>query len=331
MLHVHNGDSSADILRRSGLPGEHLVWREALIAGPTPRGLSADAWQASRASFLADAYGLNVSDCLKRLVEQEEALRRFKDHEEVILWFEYDLFCQTLLIYLLDWFSQTSLGKTKLSLICINQFPGKPNFKGLGELNPEEMASLFESRHDVTDAELKLASQAWEAYRSPSPKAIEELLGKDTSALPFLEKALVSHLARFPSAKNGLGRIENKALELVNAGFGEFTSLFTQFGQAEPIYGLGDSQFWNDLKRISEARHPLLIMERLDVAQPLKSSGFTMSSFKLTATGEAVRSNKDDFVRLNGIDFWLGGVHLSDKGEIWRWHEEERRLTSTTG
>ena len=331
MLHIHNGDSSAAILRRSRLRGEHLVWREALIAGPTPIGLSPEEWQRSRANFLAESYGVNVKQCLKELVEQEEALKSFKDHEEVILWFEHDLFCQILLIYLLDWFSRADLGKTKLSLICINEFPGKPDFKGLGELSTEQMASLFEGRHEVSEAELQLATQAWEAYRSPEPKAIEELLEGDTSVLPFLRDALLRHLARFPSARNGLGRIENKALDLVDAGFSEFPSLFTQFGRAEPAYGLGDCQFWYDLKRISEARHPLLTIKAPGLARAGRSDGFTKSSFKLTEAGEAVRSGKQDFVSINGIDLWLGGVHLSDKGAIWRWHEEEQRITSTTG
>jgi hypothetical protein len=36
MLHVLNGESTAQTLRESGLAGEHLVWKEALVWGPTP-------------------------------------------------------------------------------------------------------------------------------------------------------------------------------------------------------------------------------------------------------------------------------------------------------
>ena len=52
MLHIHNGDCSADIARKANLPGEHLAWREALVCGPTPGGLSEDDWRRLRAQHL---------------------------------------------------------------------------------------------------------------------------------------------------------------------------------------------------------------------------------------------------------------------------------------
>ncbi len=315
MLHVHNGDSSADILRRSGLAGERLVWREALIAGPTPANASADEWRELRARHLAEDYGADFEECRKTLATQEESLERFREHEEVVLWFEHDLFCQTLLVYLLDWFARRELGATKLSLVCAGEF--------LGQLTPAQMASLFETRREVTAAELSLGAEAWRAYSSPDPRAIEELLAGDTSALPYLRDALLLHLARFPSTRNGLGRVENLALELIESGHAEFPSLFQTFGRAGAAYGLGDAQFWNDLKRLAEARRPLL--ERFGAGAD-EAREFAASAFKLTPFGEAVRSGRDDFLKSNGIDAWLGGVHLSSGRDLWRWNEQEQKL-----
>lgn len=48
MLHVRNGDSSAHLLEGSNLPGDHLVWREALVAGPTPQGLAKEEWRKEK-------------------------------------------------------------------------------------------------------------------------------------------------------------------------------------------------------------------------------------------------------------------------------------------
>src|SRR5207253_5600508 len=122
---------------------------------------------------------------------------------------------------------------------------------GLGQLNQQQLASLFPQRRAVTEAQLSLGSKAWQAYSSPNPQKIEGLLASDTSALPFLKGALIKHLQRFPSVRNGLGRIENLGLELIAAGQKEFDKLFREFGNAEPTYGFGDAQLFNEQKRLA--------------------------------------------------------------------------------
>lgn len=321
MLHIHNGDSTANILKESGFPGEHSAFREVLMEGPTPSGLSPDEWRRVRTRFLAEAYELRLENCEKDLREQEAGLRRFSEHDETILWFEHDLFCQINLIYLLDWFSKQSMGNTRLSLICIGEFPGKEDFRGLGELTGEQLASLFENRHEVTEPELSLAVRVWAAYCSADPGEIARLLGEDTSAMPFLRHALRLHLMRFPSVKNGLGRVENTALEMISGGAIEFKSLFSRFGEAEPVYGMADSQFWCALKRLGRARDPLITIGPGDNDLVLKSNRYYDASFELTETGNAVLAGERDFIDVNGVDLWLGGVRLVD-GVVWRWNEE---------
>src|SRR6266404_2185979 len=143
LLHIHNGESTANTLREFGFPGEHLAFQEVLMAGPAQHGLSQEDWHETRAKYLAEAYDLSFEECRSNLVKQEAALRRFTDHDETILWFEHDLFCQMNLIYLLDWFAQQPRGKTRLSLVCIGEFPGIEDFRGLGQLTGEQMPSLF--------------------------------------------------------------------------------------------------------------------------------------------------------------------------------------------
>src|SRR3989442_5948610 len=113
MLHIHNGDSTVGTARKADLPGEHLAWREALVCGPTPSRLSDNHFRQIRVRHLSEAYGVNMQECAKELHEQQEALASFGDHDEVVLWFEHDLFCQVHLIYLLNWFAKRELGKTK--------------------------------------------------------------------------------------------------------------------------------------------------------------------------------------------------------------------------
>src|SRR5947209_12104060 len=58
MLHVHNGDSTAETAKKTTLPGEHLAWLEALVCGPTPGHLPEQDFLKVRAAHLAESYGV---------------------------------------------------------------------------------------------------------------------------------------------------------------------------------------------------------------------------------------------------------------------------------
>ncbi|HYJ86065.1 MAG TPA: hypothetical protein VEW46_08430 [Pyrinomonadaceae bacterium] len=328
MLHIHNGDSSADTAKRTSLPGEHFAFREALIEGPAPSGLSPSEWRKIRAHHLAESYNIQ-SECERELLDQEAKLATFPEHDEVVLWFEHDLFCQVHLTYLLNWFGQQQLGQTKLSLICVGEFPGKPNFRGLGELNSDELASLFPKRQQVTAEQLKIGATAWQAYSSSNPQDIEKILVSDTQPLPFLQAALAAHLRRFPSTLNGLGAVETRALEVIQSGSQTFGDLFQSFGASEPVYGLGDSQFWSTLRRMTEARQPLLAVNNGNSDEKSDVAILPDATFEITNVGRRVLKSEADFVELNGIELWLGGVHLSGNKPTWRWDEGSGRIVAS--
>ena len=317
MLHILNGGATEAILAQTAIRGDRFSFGDVLIAGPAPA-VNGSKWRRLRAEHLAKAYDIEVEKCEGELERQQEVFESCNNHEEVVLWFEADLFCQANLLYVLDWCSHREL-RTKLSLICIGEFPGRPNFRGLGELTPEELASLFPERVEVTASQLELAARTWQAYRSEDPRELERLLQASTSALPFLDGALRLQLARFPSTRNGLNRIENTGLELVSRGATRFVELFSQFVEAEPNYGLGDAQVWNVMQRLTQGAAPLL-------TNKTEASSMFESSFEITAAGHGVLSGAADRVTLNGIDEWLGGVHLLGHENIWRWDETQKKL-----
>ena len=321
ILHIHNGDASADVAKRSSIPGEHFAWREALIDGPAPAAANEQEWRRVRAQHLSEAYGVERAECESESIVQEEKLASFVDYQEVVLWFEHDLFCQVHLVYLLNWFANRVPGKTKLSLICIGSFPGKENFRGLGELSAAELSSLFPSRQPVRREQLDLATWAWAAYGSTDPRDLETLLQSDTRSLPFLGPAIRGHLRRFPSTANGLGRIENRGLQLVDSGLHNFADLFRRFGEVEPVYGLGDTQFWLSLRRLADANQPLL---RINGNRPSPDA-----TIEITDLGKAVLRGEGDFVVLNGIEGWLGGVYLSGERNLWRWDDKSEAIVQS--
>jgi len=327
MLHILNGESTETVLSLTQISGERFSFRDALIGGPCPAGVGGAEWRSRRAKHLSCAYGVELDKCHRDLLRQEEVFASFPTHDEVVLWFESDLFCQTNMLYVLDWFAQRDLGRTKLSLVCIGEFPGRPGFRGLGELEPEQLASLFEKRNPVSGAEFELATKAWQAYRSSDPRTIERLVQTDNSLLPFLKDAFRLHLERFPSSRNGLGRIENRGLDFVGSGATRFVDLFSRFSEAERDYGLGDAQLWNALQQIIRVSQPLLrIRNGGPDARQFTPDRIYDATFEITEAGIAALSGQVDFVATNGTDAWLGGVHLNGKDKIWRWNDSEKRL-----
>ena len=117
------------------------------------------------------------------------AIANHHAYDELVLWFEHDLFDQLNLVQLLPWIRERLPSQATVSLICIGSFPGHPAFKGLGELSPGELAPLFGARARVSHAQYALAAQAWDALRASTPDALDSLRHDDTSVLPFLAPA----------------------------------------------------------------------------------------------------------------------------------------------
>ncbi len=330
MLHVHCGDCSADVQRQSDLPGDIIVWCDPVSAGPAPRGLSLEQWRELRAEYLVESTGhaMTREACIAWQARQDAALERLVDHEEVVFWFDGCMYDQTILIRHLDWLSRRERGVTTLSLIDIGEFPGKPDFVGLGELNAQELASLFPKRVPIDEECLSLGRDAWEAYGSPDPREIESLLAShDISPLPHLPDALWRHLQQFPALANGLNRLESEALQAIRDGHRRLREIFRYASQQEERPFFGDTTLWWTLHQLADCAIPLV---SIDDGQPLPlwqpPAQTADRTVTLTETGVAVLEKQADFVVLNGIDRWIGGVHLRGQSIPWRFDNAHSRL-----
>jgi len=326
-LHRLCGDWAAETLKRSGVPGKVRVWYDGYSDGPTPARAYDDEWFALRTRGVLDRFDSPESAILGfRNMYQE--LEEYPGFAEVVLWFDPCLFDQTILIQHLDWFSRRDMGKTKLSLICIGEYPGIKKFLGFAQLRPEQMASLLETRHEVTKREIDLAAEAWNIYRSPDPMAILEFIAGDTTALPYLAQAFRRHLQRFPSIRNGLNLQEQESLEAISEGHATFADIFARVWEVENLIYFNEGMLLPYLEALASGPNPLLRMGGLEFTEGIRRYEwpFKKITFELTNTGRDVLNGKEDRVALNGIDQWVGGVHLQGREADWRWDEESDRL-----
>jgi hypothetical protein len=117
MLLVTNGDSAAERIEEAGLAGELLPWRDVLHEGPVPAGLSDSELGEVRGRFLADRGWASGHETAEAFAERDAVLADFGKHEEVVLFFEHDLYDQLQLVQVLDRFLGLDLGGTRLCLV----------------------------------------------------------------------------------------------------------------------------------------------------------------------------------------------------------------------
>ncbi|HSM84977.1 MAG TPA: hypothetical protein VLT16_02440 [Candidatus Limnocylindrales bacterium] len=312
MLHITNGESVAGTLRESGLPGSSLSWIDVLHDGPVPQTSSLSELSDIRARALA-GFGWGVYDQIRaRFAERDRVLEGFGKHEEVVLWFEHDLFDQLQLIQLLAWFSARVPGPVRLSLIQIGSFPGVEPFYGLGELNISQLSQLFPSRKTVSPSQLAIGREAWQAFCAPAPGPLLEFTRNDLPEMPFLRAALGRFFQEYPWRDDGLSRTQRQVLMALSSGARSWPEIYNESRKLEAVP-------WGDLS----------VYWRLEdlIAGPAPAIQKHAGRYELTDSGRQLLAGKADWVNLRGgIDTWLGGVHLFGPDAEWRWDEKSRGL-----
>jgi DNA-binding transcriptional MerR regulator len=319
LLHVTNGESAGNTLRQTGLGGAVLPWQDVLHEGPVPDVSRAELLRV-RARFLSDCGWGRQSTIRASLERRDRQLRAaLRDGRRLVLWFEHDLYDQ---LQLLDALALAHGLGGSLESIVVDAFPGKPGFRGLGELTADELETLWPARREVTAATLAEAVEAWAAFRAPEPSALAEIAAQGFDELPFLAPALRRLLEDLPDVKNGLSRTERQTLEAIGAGARTPLEVFLATQNMEEAPFFGDAWFYRALSALGQGDERLLETadgEPLPAAPPLSDGqDYGWLGLRVTEAGERVLAGEADRVELLGVDRWLGGSHVTSESG-WRW------------
>ncbi len=292
MLHITNGDCAVAVLARA-VRGELLPWRDVLHEGPVHAGLPLADLSRRRAAFIASAGWGELAFVQKQFAERDAVLAKAGDHEEVVLWFEHDLYDQLQMLQLLEWFAAHP--HTMLSLVCEAEY--------LGTMTPARAAQLFATRRLVSSAQLKAGSAAWGAFGSADPRSIRL---EPVPELPFLAPALRRLLEELPWTRDGLSRIERQVLEALRDGPLAFEALFPRahHHREDPVF-LGDTVL-------------ALHLERLAADGLVRKQA---ALFAVTEKGSEVLEGKVDAWAHPRRSRWLGGYEI--RNDRLRWDPEK--------
>jgi hypothetical protein len=314
VLHLTNGTAIIPAMRAAGISGPILSWDDVLHEGPVPMGLGSVALRERRAAFLAACGWGSVDIIGRRLAERDGVVEQALAPpsaasvpvDEIVLWFEHDLYDQLQLIQILD----------RLPVDGPPRLTAVPDDEYLGQLSSSRFQGLFAARRDITSSERLAARDAWHAFRAPDPSRLVEVLPRVT-VMPHLGRALRRHLEQFPAKSNGLSRTEQQALEAISAGARLVRDVYSRsHHEREEAIFMGDAVFLVHLAALRNGPVPLI-----------RTQGFAGhlrmdDEVALTDEGVQVLERRADRVRLCGIDRWLGGVELKGHGPVWRWDGE---------
>jgi Domain of unknown function (DUF1835) len=310
VVHVTNGDMTERTLAATGLASRIVVWRDMLHEGPVPD-VSDDELREVRARFLADA-GPASAQRVRRLFEERDAELAAGRDGEYVLWFEADLYDQLQIAQILDRLARLDVAPERITLISIGEHLGIARFGGLGQLDAQQLAALPErAAVPLTSDALELARKAWAALRASDPRGLAAIVAARSPVLRFVPEAFDRLSREYPSTREGLSLTERRLLAAVADGAATAGEAFVRAAAREARPFLGDTLAFGRLERLAGADVPLV-----RAAAPVDRH----TPVAITDAGRSVLAGEADHVALNGIDRWIGGVHLQGR-EVPRFDE----------
>lgn len=242
-LHITNGDMFTDKLRTLKLDGDIITWREMLCEGKTETNVGSESFWKTRFEFLNKNYKVSKSWFIDKTLKEYRTLCNHKKEDNIVLWFDYDLFDQINMLAVISWL-KTHRPYAEISLVSSDEEENLENLLGLGQLADEQLRKSYTNRTLLTQDDIEYADYVWQLYCSDNPIRLENLKDFDSFQFSHLSGAIEAHLLRFPSIRNGLNEVENNILRLARSAKPKTKlELLNTVLKNQGRYGFGDTQY----------------------------------------------------------------------------------------
>ena len=289
-LHITNGDSLTDRLQHLELKGDIVTWREMLCEGKTTIDIGSESFWRQRYEFFHSRYKVTKQKFIDLTLKEYRNLCNHKKQQEIVLWFEDDLFCQINMLGVLSWLLKHRKD-ADIYLVKLTKKDQKGQMIPLSQLNKRDLLKANKDKYLLCTDDIEYADFIWQLYCENNPIRLYNHASREREAFPYLKSAIHAHCKRFPSVRNGLNFLENKMLWLADDQSRENKeALIGAILQDQENYGYGDLQYHRMSKRL----------------RPLFRS---FNPVELSRSGKAVLEAEENFYpAIRNDDDYLGGA-----------------------
>ncbi len=247
-LHITNGSNLTNYLKELNIAGDFLTWQEMLCEGPTEIKIDTESFINKRKAFLNTFYDIEINEA--EYVSEIQKLNHLEDYSEIVLWFEYDLFCHINLIGVISLLHQKHV-KQPLYLVCSGRVMGGKNLKGLSELSTGQLLYHYDNKVKLTLEDIDIAVSVWKTYCGKDHNLLKHYITQKSS-FKYLTNCLKAHLERFPNLKSGLDILEENILSIIrDKNIKSKNHLLGYALNYQGYYGFGDIQILRIIDKLS--------------------------------------------------------------------------------
>jgi len=311
-MHLIYGDSAAGTMRAAFhlARDQIIVSEDPLSCGPAPATPDITVWRKTREEFLKSVY-LDWPDFSFSEFSDNGLLSnipRVGKAENLYIWAAAGLRDQLTVAFVLALLSLTDKDLSKVFIVPVDLVLSGYKVRSLGELSVERLQALKTAPRKLELHEIRAYSEAWEAYTSSDPTALTRFLsaGHETPAILDAMRTLVD---RYPSRESGLSLVDEQLIHWTNEkGRKASYILGHTIGFNDSLDTHGDQYVFHRLRRLGNKSLSSTLVELSGDLAVMRHC-----EAQITAFGTQVLHGHANALETNGIDDWIGGVHLTDR------------------